>query len=43
MLVVLNDNEMFISNRVGAVGAFLTKLLTGGLGEEARVAKSKNS
>src|SRR5438270_3980919 len=31
LLVVLNDNEMFISNRVGALGAFLTKLLTGGL------------
>jgi 1-deoxy-D-xylulose-5-phosphate synthase len=34
MLVVLNDNEMFISNRVGAFGAFLTKLLTGGLAKK---------
>src|SRR6202142_878456 len=34
LLVVLNDNEMFISNRVGAVGAFLTKLLTGGLAKK---------
>jgi 1-deoxy-D-xylulose-5-phosphate synthase len=31
MLVVLNDNEMFISHRVGALAAYLTKLLTGGL------------
>jgi 1-deoxy-D-xylulose-5-phosphate synthase len=30
-LVVLNDNQMFISHRVGAVGAFLAKFLTGGL------------
>ncbi len=28
LLVVLNDNQMFISNRVGALGSFLTKLLT---------------
>ncbi len=28
MLVVLNDNQMFISKRVGALGSFLTKLLT---------------
>lgn len=34
LLVVLNDNEMFISNRVGALGAFLTKLLTGGLAKK---------
>lgn len=34
MLVVLNDNEMFISNRVGALGAFLAKLLTGGLAKK---------
>src|SRR5258708_2590476 len=34
ILVVLNDNEMFISNRVGALGAFLTKLLTGGLAKK---------
>jgi len=28
MLIILNDNQMFISNRVGALGAFLTKMLT---------------
>ncbi|MDE2237175.1 MAG: 1-deoxy-D-xylulose-5-phosphate synthase, partial [Elusimicrobia bacterium] len=28
LLVILNDNQMFISNRVGALGTFLTKLLT---------------
>lgn len=28
LLVVLNDNQMFISQRVGALGTFLTKLLT---------------
>ncbi len=28
LLVVLNDNQMFISHRVGALGTFLTKLLT---------------
>lgn len=28
MLVILNDNQMFISQRVGALGSFLTKLLT---------------
>jgi len=28
MLMVINDNQMFISHRVGAFGAFLTKLLT---------------
>jgi len=41
LLVVLNDNQMFISHRVGAVGAFLAKFLTGGLYQsfEARVAK----
>lgn len=37
MLVVLNDNQMFISHRVGAVGAFLAKLLT--LGAVQRVEK----
>jgi len=31
VLVILNDNEMFISHRVGALAAYLTKLLTGGL------------
>ncbi|MBI4374912.1 MAG: 1-deoxy-D-xylulose-5-phosphate synthase [Elusimicrobia bacterium] len=30
LLVILNDNQMFISNRVGALGTFLTKLLTVG-------------
>ncbi|MFN0118280.1 MAG: 1-deoxy-D-xylulose-5-phosphate synthase [Elusimicrobiota bacterium] len=41
MLVVLNDNQMFISHRVGAAGAFLAKFLTGGLVKslEARVEK----
>lgn len=28
MLVILNDNQMFISQRVGALGNFLSKLLT---------------
>lgn len=28
LLVVLNDNQMFISHRVGALGALFTKLLT---------------
>ncbi len=28
LLVILNDNQMFISKRVGALGNFLTKLLT---------------
>jgi 1-deoxy-D-xylulose-5-phosphate synthase len=28
LLVILNDNQMFISKRVGALGTFLTKLLT---------------
>jgi 1-deoxy-D-xylulose-5-phosphate synthase len=31
MLVVLNDNQMFISHRVGAFGAFLAKLTTLGM------------
>jgi 1-deoxy-D-xylulose-5-phosphate synthase len=31
LLVVLNDNEMFISHRVGAVAGYLTKLMTLGL------------
>jgi len=30
-LVVLNDNEMFISHRVGALAGYLTKLMTLGL------------
>jgi 1-deoxy-D-xylulose-5-phosphate synthase len=28
LLVILNDNQMFISHRVGALGVFLTRLLT---------------
>ncbi|MDD4003956.1 MAG: 1-deoxy-D-xylulose-5-phosphate synthase [Elusimicrobiaceae bacterium] len=28
ILVLVNDNQMFISNRVGSLGTFLTKLLT---------------
>jgi 1-deoxy-D-xylulose-5-phosphate synthase len=28
LIVILNDNQMFISNRVGALGVFLTRLLT---------------
>lgn len=31
MLVILNDNQMFISHRVGAFGAFLAKLTTLGM------------
>ncbi len=31
MVVVLNDNQMFISHRVGAMGTFLAKLLTLGI------------
>ncbi|MFC1512769.1 1-deoxy-D-xylulose-5-phosphate synthase [bacterium] len=34
MIVVLNDNEMFISDRVGALGKYLTKILSGGLFSE---------
>lgn len=34
LLVILNDNAIFISHRVGALGAFLTKLLTGGLARQ---------
>ena len=30
LLVILNDNEMFISHRVGALARYLTKLLTAG-------------
>ncbi|HRY30137.1 MAG TPA: 1-deoxy-D-xylulose-5-phosphate synthase, partial [Elusimicrobiota bacterium] len=37
LLVVLNDNQMFISHRVGAFGAFLAKLLT--LGSVKRMEK----
>ena len=31
LLVVLNDNQMFISHRVGAMGTFLAKILTLGI------------
>lgn len=31
LLVILNDNQMFISHRVGAFGALLAKLTTGGM------------
>jgi 1-deoxy-D-xylulose-5-phosphate synthase len=31
MLVVLNDNEMFISQRVGAIAGYFAKLLTAGM------------
>ncbi|MFB0528151.1 MAG: 1-deoxy-D-xylulose-5-phosphate synthase [bacterium] len=31
LLVILNDNEMFISHRVGALAGYLTKLMTLGL------------
>ncbi|MCX5778121.1 MAG: 1-deoxy-D-xylulose-5-phosphate synthase [Elusimicrobia bacterium] len=31
MLVILNDNQMFISHRVGAVAGYLTKLMTAGM------------
>ena len=35
LLVVLNDNQMFISHRVGALGVFLTRLLTLGAVRDA--------
>ena len=35
LIVVLNDNQMFISNRVGALGTFLTRLLTLGAVKKA--------
>jgi 1-deoxy-D-xylulose-5-phosphate synthase len=41
LLVVLNDNQMFISNRVGALGAFLTKMMTGGLAKKLEVEVEK--
>jgi len=37
MIVVLNDNQMFISNRVGALGTYLTRLLTLGAVKQAEV------
>ena len=35
ILVILNDNEMFISHRVGAIAGYLAKILTLGLVKEA--------
>ncbi len=35
LVVILNDNQMFISNRVGALGAYLSKLLTLGAVQNA--------
>jgi 1-deoxy-D-xylulose-5-phosphate synthase len=35
MLVVLNDNEMFISHRVGAIAGYLARILTLGLVKKA--------
>jgi 1-deoxy-D-xylulose-5-phosphate synthase len=35
MLVILNDNEMFISERVGALGKYFTKILSGGFVKNA--------
>jgi 1-deoxy-D-xylulose-5-phosphate synthase len=34
ILVILNDNEMFISHRVGALGGYLAKLMTAGMLKE---------
>jgi 1-deoxy-D-xylulose-5-phosphate synthase len=34
MLVILNDNEMFISQKVGAVAGYLAKLLTAGMAQK---------
>lgn len=41
MLVILNDNERFISERVGAVGTYLAKVLSGSafMGVEEKVEK----
>ncbi|MDR1952157.1 MAG: 1-deoxy-D-xylulose-5-phosphate synthase [Elusimicrobiota bacterium] len=36
MLVILNDNEMFISQKVGAVAGYLAKLLTAGMVKKAQ-------
>ncbi len=41
MLVVLNDNQMFISHRVGALGTFLTRLLTLGAVKNAEKSVEK--
>ncbi len=35
LLVILNDNEMFISHRVGAIAGYLTRILTLGLLKKA--------
>jgi len=35
LLVILNDNEMFISHRVGAIAGYLTRILTFGLLKKA--------
>jgi len=35
MLVILNDNEMFISQKVGAIAGYFAKLLTGGMVKKA--------
>ncbi|MBI5554822.1 MAG: 1-deoxy-D-xylulose-5-phosphate synthase [Elusimicrobia bacterium] len=31
LIVILNDNEMFISRKIGAFAGYLTKIITGGL------------
>ncbi|MCS7184748.1 MAG: 1-deoxy-D-xylulose-5-phosphate synthase [bacterium] len=36
IIIVLNDNQIFISHRVGAFGVFLTKLLTLGIANRAQ-------
>ncbi|HBT62725.1 MAG TPA: 1-deoxy-D-xylulose-5-phosphate synthase, partial [Elusimicrobia bacterium] len=41
LLVILNDNQMFISKRVGAWGTFLTKLLTLGAVRDAEQSVKK--
>jgi 1-deoxy-D-xylulose-5-phosphate synthase len=41
MLVILNDNQMFISHRVGAFGAFLAKLITLGMVRQAEARLKK--
>lgn len=42
MLVILNDNEMFISQKVGAIAGYFTKLITMGMVKkvEEKVAKT---
>ena len=41
LIVVLNDNQMFISRRVGALGTFLTRLLTLGAVKNAEKSVEK--